>query len=101
VRSCTTLRPGPSTSEAFVEGVGPLLEAGEGATDDLLGAAEAVGGGGVDPVDAQLERPLDRGDRVAVLLRPPAELPAGAADRPSAEPDAGDLEPGRAELNRP
>src|SRR5439155_12719572 len=66
--------------------------------DDLLGAAEAVGSGGVDPVDAQLERPVDRRDRLLVLLRAPAELPAAAADSPRAEADAGDLETGMAQL---
>jgi len=48
----------------------------------------------VDPVDTELERPVDGCDRVVVLLRVPAELPATAADRPSAEPEARDLHAG-------
>src|SRR5713101_2825698 len=85
----TTFRPGPSSSEAFVR-----------APDDQLRTAEAVGGGGVDPVDAQLERAVDRLDRVLVVLRTPAELPAATSDRPGAEADARDLEAGRSQLLR-
>src|ERR1700677_89350 len=44
---------------------------------------------------------MDRTDRVVILLRPPAEFPAPTADRPRAEPDAGDLQAGTAELVRP
>src|SRR5581483_8210820 len=80
-----------------VRALGKTLEC---TADDLLGATEAVGGGGVDPVDAVLERVVDRGDRLLVVLRSPAELPAAATDRPRAEPDAGDLKAGIAELGR-
>ena len=80
------------------EHVRALLESLEGAPDDQLRVAEAVGGGGVDPVDAELERAVDRGDRVVVLLWSPAELPPAAPDRPGAEADGGDLEAGRPQL---
>ena len=75
-----------------------LVESLEGAADDLFRVAEAVGGGSVDPVDAELERAADRRDRVVVLLWSPAELPAAASDRPGAETDARDLEARGAEL---
>src|SRR5690349_8057155 len=45
-----------------------------------------------------LERVVDRSDRLFVVLRPPAVLPVAAAERPRAEPDAGDLQAGAAEL---
>jgi hypothetical protein len=61
---------------------------------------EAIGGGGVDPVDAQFEGVMNRGDRLVVFLGLPAELPASTADRPGAEADAGDLKAGVAELGR-
>ena len=37
--------------------------------------AETIGGRGVDPVHAELQRPVDRVDRLLVLLWSPAELP--------------------------
>ena len=42
---------------------------------DLLGVPEAVDRGGVDPVDAALDRVADRGDRLPVVLRAPARPP--------------------------
>jgi hypothetical protein len=64
---------------------GALCQAFEGASDDLLGVTEAVGGGRVDPVDPVLQRVVDRSDRWLVVLRTPAVLPIPAADRPGAE----------------
>ena len=54
--------------------------------DDFLGMAEAVDGGGVDPVEAELDRAPNRGDRVRVVLRSPSEPPF-AADGPGAQAD--------------
>jgi hypothetical protein len=42
------------------EYVRALGDAVERAPDNLFGVPEAVGGGGVDPVDAKLERAVDR-----------------------------------------
>src|SRR5437868_5958320 len=78
--------------------VGPVRETLQRAPDELLRVTEAVGGGSVDPVHAEFERPMDGGDRLLVLLGAPAELPTAAADGPGAEPDAGYLEAGLAEL---
>ena len=72
-------------------------DVGECAADHLLGVAEAIGGGGVDPVDADVERAADGGDRIGVVLRAPAGGPFGAADRPRAEAEAGDGHVGKAE----
>ena len=65
----------------------------ERASDDLLGVAEPVHGGGVDPVDAELDGVPDRGDRLVVVDRAPAEAPR-PADRPGAEADGRELGPG-------
>src|SRR5688500_3578699 len=69
----------------------PLVE------QDLLRMTQSVRRGGIDPVDAGLDRVVDGSDRVPVVLRPPAALPVAAADRPGAEPDTRDREAGSAE----
>src|SRR2546423_11887564 len=53
--------------------------------------AEAVDGCGVEPVDALVKGDVDRLDRCLVVLRSPAELPAGAAHGPGVEPNRGEL----------
>jgi hypothetical protein len=63
----------------------------EGAADDLFGVAEAVDGSGIDPVNAQIERAMDRGDGFVVVLRPPCEIPVAAADGLRAKADRGEL----------
>ena len=83
---------------ALGEHVRPFGAAGERLRHHLLGAAEAVDGGRVNPVDAEVEGAVDGRDRVAVVLRPPAELPAAAPERPGAEADARDLQVRVAEL---
>ena len=60
--------------------------------DDLFGVAEAVDGGGVDPVDAELDGAVDGGDGVVVVLRAPGEGPVAAADGPCAEADGGEVQ---------
>src|SRR3954470_16125217 len=84
---------------ALGEDVGPLTQrhADERLPHDFLGVAEAVGGGGVDPVDAQVERPADGGNRIGIVLRTPTGGPVGTAERPGAKPDAADRHLGRAE----
>src|SRR3954471_6984313 len=72
-------------------------ERGDRPPDDLLGVAEAVGGGGFDPVDAELDGVMDRGDRVVVVLAAPTGRPL-AADRPGADADGRDVHAGAAEL---
>jgi hypothetical protein len=53
----------------------------EGAGDHLLGAAQAVDGGGVDPVHPHLQGLVDGRDGRCVVLFAPAIEP-GAADGP-------------------
>lgn len=66
---------------------------------DLLGVAESVDGGGVDPIDAELECPQNGGHGLVVVLAGPAEFP-GAAHGPRAEADGGELQVGVAELSK-
>src|SRR6266480_7970396 len=40
--------------------------------------AKPINGCGIDPVDAKLQRPMNRSDRVVVTLFAPAELPRPA-----------------------
>jgi hypothetical protein len=70
----------------------------QGAADYKLRVTEAVGSGGIDPVDPVLERMVDRSDRLLVVLGAPAMLPVTAAECSRAEPDASDLKAGAAEL---
>ena len=76
---------------ALGEDVRPVASALERPRHDFLGMAEAVHGGGVDPIDAAVERRVDGGDRLVVVLRSPGEGPAAAADRPRADADGRQL----------
>ena len=53
--------------------------------DHFLRVAQPVHRCGVDPVDAEIDRPPHRGDRLVVVLRPPAVGPSAATGRPRAE----------------
>jgi hypothetical protein len=57
----------------------------------------SVHGRGIDPVDAEIERAMDGGDGVVVVLGAPAILPVAAADGPRAKADGRDFEIGIAE----
>src|SRR5215831_12655184 len=46
----------------------------------------------VDPVHAELQRPMNRRDRIVVVLRSPAELPPRTADGPCAISNRSDLQ---------
>jgi hypothetical protein len=61
--------------------------------------AKAVDRGRIDPIDALVERRVDRRNRLAIFLRPPVEFPAGAADGPRAKADCCQPWPVRAELS--
>ena len=51
-----------------------------------------VDGRSVDPVDAGIERGVDRFDGFVVVLRAPAESPSSAADSPGTDADGGEME---------
>ncbi len=80
------------------EDVGLVRGGLEGSGDDFFGVAEAVDGGGVDPVDAEIECAVDGGDGVVVVLIAPCHGPVASADGPCAEADGGEVEVGVAEL---
>src|SRR5207253_6929763 len=77
---------------ALGEDVRALAHPFEGAGDHFLRMAQAIDGGGVDPVDAVVQRFADRRDGVTVVLAAPGELPAAAADGPGPETDRGNHE---------
>ena len=93
--------PRPLGLPALREHVWARFEAGHGAPHDLFRVPEAVLRRRVDPVHPELERVVDRRDRVLVVLRSPAPVVATAPDRPGSEADAGDLEAGGSEQCRP
>ena len=67
------------------------------AGNDFFGVAEAVDRGGVDPVDAEVEGAMNRGDGFIVVLRSPGEFPVAAADGPRAKADRCELKVGVSE----
>jgi hypothetical protein len=73
---------------ALGEYQGPLGAADlfESLGDDLFRVAHAVDRRRVEPVDAAINGAPNGGDRVGIVLRPPAEY-AGAADGPGTETD--------------
>src|SRR5208282_5969265 len=60
--------------------------------DDLFRAPQSVHGRSIDPVDARIERRVNRCNRVIVLLPPPGESPVAASHRPCANTDGSDLQ---------
>src|SRR5439155_10122872 len=76
------------TQPAFRENVRPW--AGPGAQrsrHDFLGMAHSVNGRSVDPVYTKLERAMNRGDRLRVILLAPTKFPTRAANSPGAKAD--------------
>src|SRR5260370_3680839 len=67
----------------------PLVQS---ARDDFLGVAQAVDGGGVNPIDAQLQPAMNRGNGIGVVLRPPGKFPPAATESPGAKADRRNLE---------
>src|SRR5207253_585186 len=77
---------------ALRENVRAALETLDRAAHDRLGVSEAVSGRGIDPVDAKIQPGADRGNRLLVVLRTPAEFPFASADRPRSDPDPRDVQ---------
>ncbi len=80
--------PHQATLREHIRPVGAALQS---TSHDLLGPSEPVHGRGVYPVDAQVNRAVDCGDRVLVVLRAPATSPVAATDGPRPEADRRDL----------
>src|SRR5689334_434352 len=55
--------------------------------DDLLRMAHSVNSRSVDPVNAKLERAMNRIDRLLIVLVAPTEFPTGSADCPGSKTD--------------
>ncbi len=72
---------------AFGEYVRKVGAARQGARHDLLGMAQAVNGGRIDPVHASVQGCLDGRDGFVIVLRSPGEFPASAAHRPCTDAD--------------
>src|ERR1035441_2474159 len=58
--------------------------------DHLFGVAKAIDGGGVDPVDPQVDGLVNRRDGGIIVLRPPGHRPIAAAQGPRSETDRGE-----------
>ena len=82
---------------ALGEDVGLVRRGFDRAAYHLFRVAQSVDGRGVDPVDAQIERAMNGGDGVVVVLRTPGVLPVAAADGPGAEADGSEMKIGVAE----
>src|SRR5215203_989850 len=70
---------------ALGEDVGTLRNALEGPGHELLGVAEAVDGGGIDPVHAELDGPPYGPHRLVVVLRAPGGAPSAPTYGPATE----------------
>lgn len=66
----------------------PITPVGDGAAEDPLAVPGAIGVGGVEERDAEVESSMDGTDRFVVVH----VAPIGAADRPTTEPERGDLD---------
>src|SRR5689334_14780120 len=72
---------------ALGEHVRWCIESFDGSPHDFLRAAESIDCGGIDPVEPKVNSLLNCRDRVAIILRPPAELPFTTTHRPGAYAD--------------
>jgi len=77
---------------AFGKNVGTVCTSRDRFADDLFRVPQSVHGRGIDPVDAGIERHVDRRNRFLVLLPSPGEGPVAAAHRPCAHTDGSDLQ---------
>src|SRR5262249_11344395 len=90
-----SVSPFVPTQTALGEDIGPLAPPRlQSAGHDLFGVAHSVDGRGVDPVDAQFQGAMDRGDRRLIVLRTPTELIAWTPDRPGTQANRCDAEIG-------
>src|SRR5207302_10896033 len=78
---------------AFRENVWPRSGPGSQCkTDDFLGVTHSINSGRVDPVNAKLERAMNRGDGRLVILLAPTKLPTRSTDSPGAKANWRDLQ---------
>jgi hypothetical protein len=60
---------------------------------------ETVGGCRVDPIDTEVEGPVNGSDGLPVILRTPAEFPVASTDGLGAETEARDVHVGASEFS--
>src|SRR5579872_4188568 len=59
---------------------------------DVFRVSEAVDRRSINPVDAEFECPVNRRDRIVVVLRSPCKLPARAANGPGSVTDRSNIQ---------
>ena len=77
---------------ALGENIGARAEALQRTAYYGFRMSEAVGGRGVDPVDAAVQTGADRGDGLLVVLRTPGEFPLASADGPGSNSNRGNFQ---------
>src|SRR5262245_37560757 len=70
---------------AFAEAVGSVRAAFQRLSHDFFRMAEAIDGGGVNPVHPGIECSVNRGDRRVVVLVTPRKEPTRTAHRPCSD----------------
>ena len=90
-QAATYLTPLVPHQLALGKNIGTLGAALQRLGNHLLGVSETVDGRGIDPVHAGVERSVNGGNRVIVILLAPAELPAAAAHRPGPDTERRNL----------
>ena len=81
-----TRRPNPAALREHERALGTAQIAQRPRNDDF-GVAEPIDSGRVDPVDPELDRAMDRCDRVGIVLLPPPKHPVAAPHGPGTEPN--------------
>src|SRR2546423_3658775 len=76
---------------ALGENVWPWSGPGsQGQRHHFLGVALSINGGGIDPVKAELERAMNRRDRLFVVLFAPTKFPPRTAKGPRSKTNGSD-----------
>src|SRR5579863_9963833 len=76
-----------------------LVSSFERARYEFFGMAQSINGGGIYPVNAQIERALDGSNRQLIVLWPPTHRPTIATDSPASIANGSDVYIGLAKLS--
>src|SRR5690348_3112823 len=63
-------------TRALGKDIGTPGSAFQGASNNFFGMAKSIDCGGINPVDTKIDCPLNRGNRIIVILWPPGGRPA-------------------------
>src|SRR5450755_2085880 len=77
---------------AFCEYKRTRCAAGKSPSDHLFRMAETIERGRIDPVHAMVERSVNGGNGVAIILRPHASCPTASTNGPSTDADRADAQ---------